>query len=65
VPIDGIEAYYPAHSDEQIDMFLAYAAEHNLLVSAGSDSHGPDRLPIKYPAAKCRALLERLGVTVL
>jgi 3',5'-nucleoside bisphosphate phosphatase len=65
VPIDGIEAYYPAHSDKQIAMFLAYAAEHNLLVSAGSDSHGPDRLPIKYPAANCRALLERLGITVL
>ena len=45
--------------------FLAYAAEHNLLVSAGSDSHSPNRLPIKYPAANCRALLERLGVTVL
>ena len=65
VPIDGIEAYYPAHSDKQVAMFLAYATEHNLLVSAGSDSHGPDRLPIKYPAADCRALLERLGVTVL
>lgn len=64
VPIDGIEAYYPAHTAEQVAMFLAYAAEHNLLVSAGSDSHGPDRLPIKYPAADCRALLERLGVTV-
>lgn len=65
VPIDGIEAYYPRHSAEQIAMFLTYAAEHNLLVSAGSDSHSPDRLPIKYPAANCRALLERLGVTVL
>lgn len=65
VPIDGVEAYYPRHSADQVAMFLAYAAEHNLLVSAGSDSHSPDRLPIKYPAANCRALLERLGVTVL
>lgn len=64
VPIDGIEAYYPRHSADQMAMFVAYAAEHKLFVSAGSDSHGPDRLLIKYPAANCRALLERLGVTV-
>jgi predicted metal-dependent phosphoesterase TrpH len=65
VLIDGIEAYYPRHSAEQMAMFVEYAAKHNLFVSAGSDSHSPDRLPIKYPAANCRALLERLGVTVL
>jgi predicted metal-dependent phosphoesterase TrpH len=64
VPIDGIEAYYPRHSAEQMSMFVEYAAKHNLFVSAGSDSHSPDRLPIPYPAANCRALLERLGITI-
>lgn len=60
--IDGIEAYYPLHSSEQTQHFLAYAAKHNLLVSSGSDSHSPARLPIKYRAELSRNLLERLGV---
>ncbi len=62
VPIDGIEVYYPKHAPAQIAMYQDYAAQHNLLVSAGSDSHGPDKPPIKYPAELCRALLERLGI---
>lgn len=62
VPIDGIEVYYPLHTPEQTTMFLDYAQKHNLLISAGSDSHTPDKPPIKYPARNCRALLERLGI---
>ncbi|GCE07226.1 PHP domain-containing protein [Dictyobacter aurantiacus] len=66
VPLDGIEAYYPTHSDEQREEYLAYARQHNLLVSSGSDSHGlraaTDRAPIKYPARLSQQLLERLGV---
>jgi hypothetical protein len=46
-------------------MFLDYARRHNLLTSAGSDSHGTDRLPVRYPAGLSRALLERVGITVL
>lgn len=62
VPIDGIEVYYPRHTSEQTTMFLDYANQHNLLISAGSDSHAPDKPPIKYPAQHCRKLLERLGI---
>jgi predicted metal-dependent phosphoesterase TrpH len=62
VPIDGLEAYYPKHTPEQIAMYLDYAQQHHLLVSSGSDSHGPDKTPIRYPAAQSRSLLERLGV---
>src|SRR5579872_1683105 len=41
---------------------LAYAQKHDLLISAGSDSHGPPgRMPIKYRAELCRHLLERGG----
>lgn len=64
-PVDGLEVYYPSHTPERIEQFRAYAQAHGLLVSAGSDSHGPSgQLPIKYPAHIVRDLLERLGVAV-
>lgn len=61
-PIDGLEAYYPLHSAEQTEGYLAYANKHNLFVSSGSDSHHIDKPPIKYPAVYSRKLLERLGI---
>jgi predicted metal-dependent phosphoesterase TrpH len=61
-PIDGIEAYYPLHSEEQTAFYLDYANRHNLYLSSGSDSHRPDKPPIKYHAELSRKLLERLGV---
>ncbi len=64
VPIDGFEAYYPAHTSEQTAMYLAYAQKHGLLVSSGSDSHGPDKKLIKYRADLSRRLLERVGIQV-
>jgi 3',5'-nucleoside bisphosphate phosphatase len=64
VPIDGFEVYYPAHTPEQIAMYLEYAQKYHLLTSSGSDSHGPDNKPIKYKAALSRSLLERLGIHV-
>ncbi|MDX2077715.1 MAG: PHP domain-containing protein [bacterium] len=65
VPIDGFEVYYPAHSPEQIAMYKAYAEKYDLFTSAGSDSHTPDKPPIKYTAGDSRKLLERLGVEFL
>lgn len=64
VPIDGLEAHYPRHSAEQTAMFVDYARQYGLLVSAGSDSHGPEKPPVKYRAGLCRDLLVRLGVQV-
>jgi len=61
-PIDGIEAYYPKHSEEQIQQYLDYAEKHDLLVSSGSDSHGSKNPPIKYPATYSQKLLERLEI---
>jgi 3',5'-nucleoside bisphosphate phosphatase len=63
-PIDGLEVYYPAHTPEQTAMYLAYAQKHNWLISSGSDSHGPDRKPIKYRAELSRSLLEHLGIQI-
>lgn len=62
VPIDGFEVYYPAHSPEQINMYLEYAREHHLLTSSGSDSHSAQKKPIKYRAELSRDLLERMGI---
>lgn len=64
VPFDGLEVYYPAHTPEQIAMYLDYARKHHLLVSSGSDSHHPTNKPIKYRAELSRALLERVGIQV-
>ncbi len=63
-PIDGIEAYYPLHTPEQTALYQAYAHSHELLITAGSDSHRPDKPPIKYRAELCRDLLERVGIEV-
>jgi hypothetical protein len=65
VPLDGIEVYYPTHTPEQVAAFEALAQRHGLLVSAGSDSHGPrQRMPVAYPAQRIAPLLERLGIAV-
>ena len=64
VPIDGFEVYHPAHTPEQIGMYQEYAKTHRLLTSSGSDSHGPEKKPIKYRAELSRSLLERLGVRI-
>jgi predicted metal-dependent phosphoesterase TrpH len=65
VPLDGIETRYPTYSEEQVTAYTAFAREHGVLTSAGSDSHGPQqRLPIPYPAATCAELLARCGVIV-
>jgi 3',5'-nucleoside bisphosphate phosphatase len=64
VPIDGFEVYYPAHTPEQIAMYREYAKTHHLLTSSGSDSHGPEKKPIKYRAELSRGLLEHLGIQI-
>jgi predicted metal-dependent phosphoesterase TrpH len=64
VPIDGLEVYHPRHTPEQTEMYLEYAQRNHLLVSAGSDSHGPDKPPIKYRAELVHGLLERLGFRI-
>jgi predicted metal-dependent phosphoesterase TrpH len=63
-PLDGLEVYYPAHTPAQTEMYRAYAERHHLLTSAGSDSHGPEKPPIKYRAEVSRGLLERVGIRV-
>ena len=65
VPIDGFEVYYPLHTPEQTAMFQKYAQRHKLPTSSGSDSHGPEKPPIKYRAEFSRTLLEQLGIRIV
>ena len=39
--LDGLEAYYPGYSADLSRDLVALAGRHGLLVSAGSDYHGP------------------------
>jgi hypothetical protein len=64
IPIDGLEVYHPVHTPAQTAMYLEYAQQHHMLISAGSDSHSPDKPPIKYPAKLSRTLLERVGIRI-
>ena len=64
VAVDGLEVYYPTHSTARTARYLEYVRRHRLLMSAGSDSHSTARMPIKYPAGLCSALLGRLGIEI-
>ena len=64
VPVDGLEVFHPRHSPDQTAVYQEYAQRHDLLVSAGSDSHSPEKPPIKYRADLCRDLLERVGIQI-
>lgn len=39
--IRGLEVYYYEHSDQETAQYLELADEYNLLVTGGSDDHGP------------------------
>ncbi len=44
--LQGIEVFYPGHTKEHQDRLLGWAAQHNLLVTGGSDCHdASDRPP--------------------
>lgn len=41
--LDGIEAYYPEHSEGQTKVYRTLAKKHGLLLTGGSDFHGFNR----------------------
>ena len=41
--LEGIEAHYPLHTDEQLASYLALAGQLGLIVTCGSDYHGASR----------------------
>ncbi|MGI6152635.1 MAG: PHP domain-containing protein [Christensenellaceae bacterium] len=40
IGVEGIEAYYPAHTDAEVDYYVGLAKKYGLLVTEGSDYHG-------------------------
>ncbi|NLW44191.1 MAG: PHP domain-containing protein [Syntrophomonadaceae bacterium] len=40
--VDGLEVFYPEHSREQTSFYLRLAREKGLLITGGSDFHGPN-----------------------
>ncbi len=38
--LDGVEVWHPAHSDEDIARLEAFATQHQLIMTGGSDFHG-------------------------
>lgn len=43
--LEGAEAYYSCHSTSQTEQYLWLTKKHNLLVTCGSDFHGPSVKP--------------------
>lgn len=45
VGIDGLETYYGDYTPDQVAYLLKVAQKHRLIVTGGSDFHGPEVLP--------------------
>ncbi len=41
IGLAGVEAYHPVHSQEEMSYYLRLAQKHDLIVTGGSDYHGP------------------------
>lgn len=50
--LDGIEIYYPEHSQSMVNFYLDLAKKLNLLVTGGSDFHGSAKPDIKLGMMK-------------
>ena len=59
--LEGIEVYYPEHSQSMVNFYLDLARKLNLLVTGGSDFHGSVKPEIKLGAIKIPVeLVEKL-----
>jgi predicted metal-dependent phosphoesterase TrpH len=60
--LDGLEAYYPSHSEGQRAFYRDLALRHGLLITGGSDSHHPSQPLARWPDEWCAVFLERMGI---
>jgi 3',5'-nucleoside bisphosphate phosphatase len=58
--LDGIEVLYPSHSAEQRAFYHELAQRHGLLITGGSDSHGPQQALAAWPIETCKLFLEQV-----
>ena len=42
--LEGVECYYPKHTDDEAQRFVSLANKYNLKITRGSDFHDPDLL---------------------
>jgi predicted metal-dependent phosphoesterase TrpH len=65
--LQGVEVYYPGHSPADVCHYLRWAADRRLVVTGGSDFHGPGEREgaevgsATVPVAVCRQLAELAG----
>jgi predicted metal-dependent phosphoesterase TrpH len=60
--IDGVEAFYITHTQEQTELLFAHCEQHGLLSTGSADFHGPDnRLFSKFLAFETYRLVPNLG----
>src|SRR5207237_8896691 len=62
LPLVGLEAYHPYHSQADITYCLDLCTEHQLVTTTASDAHGwkVRRPPRAHPADLSRQLLEMI-----
>lgn len=60
--IDGLEIYYPSHTNEQQERLRKYAEKHGLLITGGSDYHGLETQTMGKPGLE---LIDRHLLPVL
>lgn len=59
----GIEVYHSSHSEEEIEFYLELADKYDLLISGGSDYHGPNTKPnIKLGTGEGNLKIKKLSL---
>ncbi len=64
VGVDGIEALYAGHTLSEQQFYSDLARQHDLLITAGSDSHHPADGLRPRPATDCAVFLQHFGILV-
>lgn len=65
--LEGLECYYPEHTPRQTEQYIAIARRHGLVVTGGTDFHGPGSThktelgALSVPAAAVQELAARAG----
>jgi len=57
----GLEAYYPMHTEDEINKYIELAQKYKKIVTCGSDSHGPKRKK-SFPIGSMKAPIEVLTI---